>query len=173
MDSLLQACPLIVRSISCLMGISLITSQFKELDLGNDFSTDEAYECLLKLAHAIQAKFCGEAISSERSHMQNLKKQPETDYKVSSHRGIMYKAEVAMTLKEKREILDRNEKAVKDRRESCYPNYSFICITRYFQKEQVNFDLLYWQSKRKTLETVQQYCMRTCRRENSWQCYVR
>ena len=161
MDSLLQVRPLIVRSISCLTGISLITSQFEELDLGDDFSTDEACECLLKLAHAIQAKFCGEAVGSERSRVWNLRKQPETDYKVSSRRGVMYKAEVAMTLEEKREVLDHNEKAVRDRRESCYPNYSFVCITRYFQKEQVNFDLLYEQSKRKTLETIQQYCART------------
>ena len=143
------------------MGISLITSQFKELDLGDDFSTDEARECLLKLAHAIQAKFCSEAVSSERGRVRNLRKQPETDYKVLSHRGIMYKAEVAMTLEERREVLDRDEKAVRDRRESCYPDYSFVCITHYFQKEQVNFDLLYGQSKRKTLETIQQYCART------------
>ena len=112
MDSLLQACPSIVRSISCLTGISLITSQFEELDLGDDFSTDEACECLLKLAHAIQAKFCGEAVGSERSRVRNLRKQPETDYKVSSRRGIMYKAEVAMTLEERCEVLDRDEKAV-------------------------------------------------------------
>ena len=73
----------------------------------------------------------------------------------------MYKAEVAMTLEEKCEVLDHNEKVIQDRRESCYPNYSFVSITCYFQKEQVNFDLLYEQSKRKTLETIQQYCTRT------------
>ena len=68
-DSLLQACPSIVCSISCLTGISLIMSQFKELDLGDDFSTVKACECLLKLAHAIQAKFCSEAVGSERSRV--------------------------------------------------------------------------------------------------------
>ena len=160
-DKLLQARPSILHSISCLTGTSLITSQFKELDLGNDFSADEAHECLLKLAHALQAKSCSEAVGLERGRTRSFRKQPEDDYKVSSQRGAMYKAEVAMTLEEKRKVLDIDEKAVQERRERCYPNYSFICITHYFQKEQVNFYFLYDQSQHKMLETICQYCART------------
>ena len=52
-DSLLQARPSIIHSILCLSGVSLITSQFEELDLGDDFSTKQVCEYVLKLARAI------------------------------------------------------------------------------------------------------------------------
>ena len=174
-DSLLQARPLIVRSISCLMGISLIMSQFEELDLGDDFSTDEACECLLKLAHAIQAKFCGEVVGSERSRVRNLRKQPETDYKVSSHRGIMYKAEVAMTLEERREVLDhatRKQYEIEERAVTLTTPSSALRVTSKKSRSisiffTSNQSVRHWKPYNSIVQEP------TCQQENSRQCSVR
>ena len=110
-------------------GTDLLMSHVIDLDLGNNLSTEETQDHIMRLAHALHAKFCGEAAGSGKALVCAGKWQLVTRSRVMSHQGMSYTAEVEMTLEQKQVLLDVDERTLRVKQADTYPNYSLMNVT--------------------------------------------